>query len=235
MPAILPLLFLATALAAQAPLPTQDPAPRVSAATATTPTFPNSTCPIMGKKASLPLFADTELGRIYVCCKPCIRKVHADVQTAYETAYPTTKDLPNEICPVSGEPIGEQPVSVVLQGLRIRLCCEGCLAEARQHTQITLAKANEPTLDDVQNRQCPVDGQPVQPNAFAVIGATVVRLSSPSHLADVQEKPQALLDKARADRKADGPIPAHRHTPTPQPGKPAVEEQGASPTGKEGM
>src|SRR5690606_22026009 len=101
--------------------------------TVTVPTFPNSTCPIMGKRASLPLFADTEQGRIYVCCKPCIRKVHADVQTAYKTAYPTTKDLANKVCPVSGEPIGAQSVALVLQGLRIRLCCEGCLAEARQH------------------------------------------------------------------------------------------------------
>lgn len=230
----LPLLFLTTALAAQAPSVPQDPAPQKAAPTVTAPTFPNSTCPIMGKKASLPLFADTELGRIYVCCKPCIRKVHADVQTAYETAYPATKDLANVVCPVSGEPIGKPAVSVVLQGLRIQLCCEGCLAEARQHAQVTLAKAHDPKLDDLQNQRCPVDGQPVQPNAFAVIGATVVRLSSPMHLTDVQKKPQTLLDKARADQKTDSPKPEHQHRPGSQPVKPAVDTQGAPSTGKEG-
>lgn len=233
---ILPLLSLTAALAAQAPrdLAPQDPAPRDSTPRVTAPTFPNSTCPIMGKKASLPLFADTELGRIYVCCKPCIRKVHADAQKAYETAYPATEDLANKVCPVSGEPIGTQAASVVLQGMRIQLCCEGCVAESRRHAQVTLAKAHDPKLDDVQNRRCPVDGQPVQPNAFAVVGATIVRLSSPSHLAEVQKKPQALLDKARADRKADGPQPVHEHRPEPQPVKPAAENQGAAPTRKEG-
>lgn len=229
----LSLPFLTAALAAQLSQAMQDPAPRDTPPPVTAPTYPNSTCPIMGKKASLPLFADTELGRIYVCCKPCIRKVLADVQAAYETAYPATKDLANEACPVSGEPIGEQPISVVLQGLRIRLCCEDCLTEARRHAQVTLAKAQDPKLDDVQNQRCPVDGQPVQPNAFAVIGTTVVRLSSPTHLAEVQKAPQMLLDKARADRKADRAKPGHQHRPGSNAGKPVVETRG-EPAGKEG-
>ncbi len=230
----LPLLFLTAAVSAQPPSASQGPAPRDAAPTVTAPTYPNSTCPIMGKKASLPLFADTEFGRIYVCCKPCIRKVHADVQTAYETAYPATKDLPNKVCPVSGEPIGKQAASVLLQGMRIQLCCEGCLAEARQHAQVTLTKAHDPKIEDLRNQRCPVDGQPVQPNAFAVIGATVIRLSAPSHLARVQKEPQAQLDKARADRKTDGPKPEHRHRPGSQPVKIVVGTQAAPSTGKEG-
>ncbi|MCK5940625.1 MAG: hypothetical protein KAI24_01550 [Planctomycetes bacterium] len=230
----LPLLFLTTALAAQASPAPQDPARQDAAPTVAVPTYPNSTCPIMGRKASLPLFADTELGRIYVCCKPCIRKILADVRTAYETAYPVTKDLANRVCPVSGEPIGKQAVSVVLQGLRIQICCEGCRDEARRHAQVTLAKAHDPKLEDLQNQRCPVDGKPVQPNAFAVIGATVVRLSSPSHLAEVQKQPQALLDKARADRKPDPAKPVHEHRPGSQPGKPAGDAPGAPSTGKEG-
>jgi hypothetical protein len=75
----------------------------------------------------------------------------------------------------------------------------------------------------------------VQPNAFAVVGATIVRLSSPSHLAELQKAPQALLDKTRADRKGEGPKPVHRHRPVPQPATPGSETVGAAPTGKEGL
>ena len=57
------------------------------------PTFPNATCPIMGKKVSLPLFVDTELGRIYVCCKPCFKKIRANVPVAHKTAYPVVEEL----------------------------------------------------------------------------------------------------------------------------------------------
>ena len=49
----------------------------------TVPMFPNTTCPIMGKPASTKLFAETEKGRIYICCKSCVKDILADVDTAY--------------------------------------------------------------------------------------------------------------------------------------------------------
>ena len=55
------------------------------------PIFPNPSCPIMGKPISTKLFTDTEMGRIYVCCKSCFKDVLADVPIAYRTAYPTDK------------------------------------------------------------------------------------------------------------------------------------------------
>ena len=129
------ILFAAFAvpfLTAQAPT---DPVPALQAEV---PTFANATCPIMGKKVSMPLFVDTELGRFYVCCKPCYKKILANVPAAHQTAYPVVQEVKNAVCPVSGEPIGADAVVVTLQGYRFSVCCEACVAQARQHSQVTL-------------------------------------------------------------------------------------------------
>lgn len=177
------------------------------------PTSPNSTCPIMGKRVSLPLYADTAFGRIYVCCKPCIKKVLADVPAAYATAYPTISDAANVVCPVTGEPLGEHRTTVLLQGVRVALCCGGCVDAARREAQVVLALAREPKLIDVGNATCPVDGQPVQANVFVIVDDALVRLSSAAHAAAVAKEPQAKLEAARAIRARQSPPSPHRHVP----------------------
>lgn len=175
------------------------------------PTFANATCPIMGKKVSMPLFVDTELGRFYVCCKPCYKKVLADVRTAHQTAYPVVEKLQNTVCPVSGAPVGADAVEVTLQGHRFSVCCEGCLADARRHSQITLLKLKRPALTDVGNATCPVTGTPVAPNAFVMIGGALVHLATPKAASEVAKDPAALLAKAQAIAKAQPAKPAHEH------------------------
>lgn len=188
--------LLGVVLAAQNPAPA--PAPVVPAPEVGVPTFPNSTCPIMGKKVSMALFVDTEVGRFYLCCKPCIRKVLADVPTAHKTAYPAVDELANEVCPVSGVAIGEGKVALTLQGFRFFVAKEEHVAVARREHQLTLAKLREPKLKDVGNDVCPVSGKPVDVNAIVAIGDDLVRLASPRLLAEVQKAPAEVLAKAKA-------------------------------------
>ena len=176
-------------LAGQDPEPTK-PSVRV-------PTYPNSTCPIMGKKVSMPLFVDTEMGRFYLCCKPCVRKVLRDVPAAHKTAYARVETLANEVCPVSGEPIGEDAVEVTLQGYSFKVCCEACVAAARKHHQTTLVRLHEPDLVEVGNQTCPIRAKPVVPNAFVVIDDAIVNLSSPRLVAEARKDPGKVLAKAR--------------------------------------
>ncbi len=207
---LLPLFLLAllvSTLLAQEPAP-----PRVSV-----PMFPNATCPVMGKKVSTPLFADTDRGRIYVCCKPCIKKVLADVDAAYATAYPTARVAANQRCPVSGEPLGEHRVVLELQGVRFALCCTGCADAARRDSQITLARVHAEGLVDIANTTCPVDGRPVEANAFVVVGDAIVRLSSARHESEMAKAPKVLLERAQAIRAAAPRPAAHRHQPLPAP------------------
>jgi hypothetical protein len=175
------------------------------------PTFPNATCPIMGKKVSLPLFVDTELGRIYVCCKPCFKKIRANVGTAHKTAYPVVEALQNKTCPVSGEPIGEGAVEITLQGFRFRVCCEGCVAAARLHSQVVLTKLRRAKVVDVGNRTCPLSGKPVSPQAFALVGEKMIHLAAPELVEQVAQDPQATLTKAEGIAAAQPPAKKHEH------------------------
>jgi len=202
----------------------QDPiAPDKPASTVEVPTFANPTCPIMGKKVSMPLFIDTELGRFYVCCKPCYKKIAADLQAAHKTAYPVVQEVKNDVCPVSGEPIADGAMAITLQGYSFRLCCSGCVEHARTHSQVTLTKLTR-KVKDLGNETCPVSGKPVTPSAFALVGDTIVHLSSPLLVDDVKLDPAAVLEKAKAIAKAQPPKPPHEHkkpaekTP-PAPGK----------------
>ncbi|MBK6939013.1 MAG: hypothetical protein IPH13_02250 [Planctomycetes bacterium] len=185
------------------------------------PTFPNSSCPIMGKPSSMKLYADTEFGRIYICCKACIKKIARDPKTAYQAAYPTTKKANNATCPIMGDKNEDAKHTIVLQGYEVALCCEDCIAEARANPQVTLVKALDPKVKDLENSICPITGEEVAANAFCLIGDTLVRLSSPGCAESVKEDPEGTLEKATkaaakkatepGDSKGNGPAKTGEH------------------------
>lgn len=203
----LPFSLLSAALAVTAQNGPSAGQPPVSV-----PTFANSTCPIMGKKVSMPLFVDSELGRFYVCCKPCYKKILADLPKAHQTAYPVVTEAKNTTCPISGEAIGELAVEVTLQGSRFKVCCAGCVATARTHSQVTLAKVTRTGLVDVGNATCPVTGKPVVANAFALVDSAIVNLAEPKAAEEVAKDPAGMLAKARTIAQAQPPKPKHEHT-----------------------
>ena len=224
-PSLLPLLLpLSLSLAA---LPAQQP-------TAEVPAAPNATCPIMGKKVSLPLFVDTELGRIWVCCKPCFKKVLKDVPKAHQTAYPVVETVPNPTCPVSGEAIGEHKVEITLQQKRFFVCCHECVAPARADAQAVLAKLAEPTLVDVGNDLCPIAGTKVAPHQFVVIAGHLVRLADGQAVEAARQDPAGTLAKAKQLAAAQPPKPKHVPKPAPKPAEPKPAEPPAKTPPKEG-
>ncbi|MBL8738554.1 MAG: hypothetical protein JNL12_19150 [Planctomycetes bacterium] len=198
-------------------LPAQQP-------TATVPAAPNATCPIMGKKVSLPLFVDTELGRIWVCCKPCFKKVLKDVPKAHQTAYPVVEAVANTVCPVSGEAIGEPKVEVTLQQKRFFVCCHGCVATARADAQVVLAKLAEPQLVDLGNDLCPISGAKTTANQFVVIAGHVVRLADGKAVEASKQDPEGTLAKAKKLAAEQPPKPKHVHQPAPKPDAPKAGE-----------
>ena len=181
--------------------------PPAAKPTVTVPTFGNTTCPIMGKPSSKALFADTEKGRIYICCVPCVAKIKANPDRAYAAAYPTLKKAGNTVCPVTGRPV-TPGVTVTLQGYEIGLCSAQCAAVAKANSQVTLVKATDPAVVDIGNLTCPITGQPVVANAFCLIDKSLVRLSAPERVSDVQKDPAKALAKAKeiaeAQRRARG-------------------------------
>ena len=182
---------------APAPLPGQGEAP------VSVPMFPNTSCPIMGKPISTRLYTDTELGRIYICCKSCVKDIRADVPVAYRTAYPTEKRIDNEISPVSGKHVTRESPTVVLQGFEFFVLDEDEATQARQNAQVVLATLHDPSLVDLGNQTCPVSREEIERNTIVVIEGTIIRLSSARCLDEVEKDPAGLLKKAKEIRAAE--------------------------------
>jgi uncharacterized protein (UPF0212 family) len=204
---VLALLALSTPAAAAAqeparPAPTPSPAAQ-SGLAVSIPAFPNSACPIMGKRVSTRLFAETERGRIYVCCKSCIQDILLNVDGTYRTAYPSAREAGNQICPVSNEPVGEQPFLLELQGVRFALSRAEHADAARANAQALLARHANPSLEELGNRTCPVTGKPADAAALVQIGTTLVRLASLREFDAVRADPARVLAKARALREQE--------------------------------
>lgn len=180
--------------------------PQVSSLVAV-PTYPNPSCPIMGKPVSTKLFAETEKGRLYVCCKGCIKDILADVETAYRTAFSEEKKVANATCPVTGDPVGEDARKAAFQGFEFSIHSAACEAKARENLQIVLAKLNDPKLVDMENKTCPVTGAPTAKNAFVVIEGAIVRLSSPKLVEEIVKDPAKVLAKAKEIRAKERASP----------------------------
>jgi hypothetical protein len=191
-----------TAATTQAPAKPTEPAP-APVERVRVPTFANATCPIMGKAASPRLFVDTELGRIYVCCKTCNKDVLADPAHAHKTAYPTVKKLANTVCPVDGAVTDDKSPTVVLQGFELRVHTAACATELRADAQRYLALANDPKLVDIGNATCPISGEAVARNVVAIVDGALVRFSSPKSIEEARKDPAKTLAKARELRAAE--------------------------------
>lgn len=167
------------------------------------PVFANPSCPIMGKPVSTKLFVDTEKGRIYLCCKGCNKDVLADVAAAHQTAYPVVKKVENKTCPITGEEIEANDPRVTVQGFEFAVANEQAAAKARDDSQATLVKLQQPKVVDLDNKTCPLTGEAAAKNTICVIGDTIVRLSSPKCVDQVVDAPSAVLEKAKSIARAE--------------------------------
>jgi hypothetical protein len=102
--------------------------------------YGNHECPVSGE-AVVPdasvTYNDKEhgvYGRIYLCCIGCEKKVKKNISEVYKTLYRTDKktgkpmepkDLKNEKCPMSGEPVDAKAL-IEYNGMIVHFCCPGC-------------------------------------------------------------------------------------------------------------
>lgn len=164
------------------------------------PTVANPSCPIMGKPISQKLFTDTPRGRIWICCKSCIKDIQADVELAYRTAFPSTRKLANEVCPLTGKKLREDSPRVELQGIEFSVLDAEAAKLVADDSQAVLAKLLDKDLVDVGNRTCPIANEAVGKNHVVRIGNQLVRISSPKVLEAIEKEPRKALERAQAIR-----------------------------------
>lgn len=84
--------------------------------------------------------------RVYrLCCKKCVGRFEKDpakyvkeyetqVIAAQKPAYKLTT------CPISGKPLGDDAVDMVIQGRLVRVCCAGCVGPVKADPAAAFAK-----------------------------------------------------------------------------------------------
>ena len=85
---------------------------------------------------------------VRLCCKGCVRDLKNDPAAYIEkldaAAIEQQKaDYPLATCVVSGEPLGEKPVSRVVAGQLVQLCCNGCVKKLDKDPVGYLGKIDE--------------------------------------------------------------------------------------------
>ena len=181
------------------------------------PTYENVACPITGLPAARALFVDTDWGRVYVCCQQCIAKVKVDPDAAYRIAYPVTQMAKNPVCPVTGEDLGSNPLTMILQGREIAIKDADVIPKARANAQIVLVKVNRKGVVDVGNATCPISGKPVIDNAYCLVGSDLIHLSSPTLVDDVKKDPVKALEAAKAIAAKEAEAKKHPPVAPPAP------------------
>jgi YHS domain-containing protein len=116
--------------------------------------YGNHTCPVSGDPVSpdsFVLYANKEkgiYGRIYFCCQGCEKKVKKDLDKTYSKLYRTdpktgkpleAKDLKNENCPNTGEPV-DPKAKIEYNGMIVHFCCPECSEEFLQDPEAKMAK-----------------------------------------------------------------------------------------------
>ncbi len=113
------------------------------------PTYPMENCLVMGDE-KLDDSAKTVVyqNRVYkLCCKKCVARFSKDpakYAKEYEAAIiakqkPTYKAT---TCPISGKPLGEGAVDIVLNGRLVRVCCKGCVDPIKADPAAAFAKVD---------------------------------------------------------------------------------------------
>jgi hypothetical protein len=95
----------------------------------------NAKCPVTGGKVDGKTFADKD-GVRFRLSSPEAKKKFDAAKACAALGYgyvPSVIDLRNTECPITGDPCyPEAPIWVDLDGIRVRVCCDHCVKEAKE-------------------------------------------------------------------------------------------------------
>jgi YHS domain-containing protein len=137
----------------------------------------NAKCPIGGKKIDGKTFTDFQGVRVHFCCPGCDKKFQKDPASGLaKLGLKVTKgakgkpvvDLANAKCPIMGGTAKDNVVKEIA-GVHVHYCCPGCDRKLQQAPAKGLAKLGYryiPAIVDLQNKSCPISGEPVDGKTF---------------------------------------------------------------------
>jgi len=168
------------------------------------------TCPISDEGIDDMGAAATKVigGReIMVCCAPCFKKIEAN-QDKYNARINAQiikrqlKTYPLDTCVISGRPLGESPINLVIGNRLVRVCCPRCETAFKktpaEHLK-TLDAAMIAKTPAKPDATCIVSGRPLGASPKAVvIGNRVIRTCCGNCMKKVLADPRGSVAKADA-------------------------------------
>lgn len=132
-----------------------------------------TTCPISGEKLEdKDLFVDYEGQRVYLCCKKCVTKFNAFPDKWIATLAMAGESVENTqtTCPVSGEELDEDAISLAFGNKTIQVCCKKCASKVNADPATYFDKLEGRSAQ----QKCAVMGGKIIPkNSFVVNGTHV--------------------------------------------------------------
>ena len=100
----------------------------------------NAKCPTSGKPALAKFASQLHGVRVRWCSAECTRKLAKEPARWFAklgyTYHAPVIDLRNTSCPVTGDPCyPEAPIWIDKDGIRIRVCCDHCVAEVEENAE----------------------------------------------------------------------------------------------------
>jgi len=114
--------------------------------------WPVKKCPVSGEAYDETKAKPVELvhGTRYVklCCESCVMAFEYDpavFMAEIDAAYIANqqKDYPLKTCPISGKPLGEEPVDLLYGTTLVRLCCKGCKGAFEKKPGVVIEKVQK--------------------------------------------------------------------------------------------
>lgn len=161
---------------------------------------PQSVCPISGEVLTGDEQEATvvyEGQRVRLCCKKCVEKFNAFPDGALYALYRAGQKPENvqTTCPVSGEQLDADAVSVWVMNKELKVCCKKCAAK--------VAKDPAAWFDKLEGRhaqtKCPVKGGDIDPKVFSVVQGQKVFYCCPGCDKKMQADPDAFFAAAAKD------------------------------------
>ncbi len=158
---------------------------------------PQSSCPISGEKLSGGPDETTvvyEGQEVRLCCAKCEKKF-AEFPDGYLYAMFQAGEKPKNVqtaCPVSGEQLDDDAVSLWYGNKEIRVCCKKCAAK--------VAKDPAGWFDQLEGRKeqthCPVMGGKIKPDVFSVVQGQKVYHCCPGCSGKLKADPDKFFAEA---------------------------------------
>jgi YHS domain-containing protein len=158
-----------------------------------------TTCPISGEKLEdKELFIDYEGQRVYLCCKKCVKKFNAFPDKWIATLAKNGESVQNiqTTCPVSGEELEDDAISMKFGDKSIKVCCKKCAKKVKANPVAYFDKLEGRKAQE----RCPVQGGKIKPEISFVVNGSLVGQCCPGCEKKWQADPEKYFAKLAAEK-----------------------------------